>query len=522
MDRANGSEDHGRRVGQVARGVGVGTIGQGIGRFMVFTIQLILARMLGPALFGAYVLGTTIVSLANILSQLGMNNGVVRWVSHYRSEGDDARVKGTIIQALAITFLLSVALGAAMFFTAGLMAEHVFDRPFEKEFVEKVFKILSFSIPFVTLMSMALWATQGLQVVRYSAYVEHVYRPVLNIALILVAYWLGAPVFGAAGAYVLSMAMGSAVALWYLWRLFPKIADRQVPAVFETRDLFRVSAPMIVASFMRHLNMWTSTLVVGAFITTGATAIYNSAARTALLASVIIVAFNAIFSPMIAQLYRRNQMAELDLLYKDVSRWSFMANLVFFLSTVLLARDVMSVFGPKFVEGWPVLIVIAGAQMFSASVGSTGRILAMTDRQHVVMYATVGTVVLNLLLNFLLVPLYGIVGSAFATAIAMAATNVVTLAAVRRSLGLWPYTPRYLKPVVAGVLAVAAAYLFRLLVPLEIGVVAVFVVGAVYLAAFAGALILLGLEPSDRQFIEAFWNAVLRKVRLKPAPKEPL
>lgn len=524
MDKVNdnGGDDHERRVGQVARGVGIGSIGQVIGRVLVFAMTIILSRMLGASLFGAYVLGTTIVSLANVLSQLGMNNGVVRWVSHYRSEGDDARVKGIIVQALAITFLLSVALSAAMFFTAGLMAEHIFDNPFEKQFVETVFKILAFSIPFITLMSMSLWATQGLSVVKYSAYVEHVYRPVLNIALILVAYWLGAPVFGAAGAYVLSMAVGSVLALWYLWKLFPKIADRQVPAIFETRDLFRVSAPMIVASFMRHLNMWTSTLVIGAFITTGAAAIYNNAARTALLASVIVVAFNAIFSPMISQLYRRNQMADLDLLYKDVSRWAFTANLVFFLSTILLAKDVMSVFGPRFVEGWPVLVVVAGAQMFSASVGSTGRILAMTDRQHVVMYATIGTVLLNLLLNFLLVPVYGIVGSAFATAVAMAAINVVTLVAVRRSLGLWPYTPRYLKPVVAGVLAVAAAYLFRLLVPLDVGILAVFVVGAVYMAAFAAALLAIGLEPSDRQFIEAFWSAVLRKVRLKPASKKPL
>lgn len=505
------NEGHSHRVGQIARGVGVGSFGQAIGRLLGFAIHLVLARMLGPSLFGAYVLGTTIVQLTNVLSQLGMDNGVVRWVSHHRAAGDDARVKGIIVQALLITFVLSVLLGAAMFFAAGFLAVRVFEKPF----METMLKAFSFSVPFLTVMSMSLGATQAFKVVKYQVFVRQVVQPMVDLGLVGLFYLLGAPVFGAVGAYVLSMVLGSVLALRYLRKVFPKITNRQLAPVFETRDLFRVSGPMTVANFMRHLNTWASTLVVGAVLTTGAVGIYNSAARTALLATVIVVAFNSIFSPIIADLYGRGLMRELEKLYKDVSRWLFTGNLAFFLGTVLLAKDVMSVFGPKFVSGWPVLVIIAGAQMFGASVGSTGRVLAMTDRQRVIMYATMGTVLLNLVLNFLLVPRYGIIGSAVATAVAMAATNFVTLLAVKRSLGLWPYTPRYLKPIGAGAGAVLAAYLFRLVFPIPIGVVAVFVVGGVYVAAFLAALLALGLDPSDRQFVKATWDAARSKVKRK-------
>lgn len=479
---------------------------------MGFAIQLILARMLGASMLGAYILGTTIVNLANILSQLGMDNGVVRYVSHHRASGNEGHVKGVIIQALLITFFLSVFLAAAMFFGAGFLA-YVFDRPI----LETLLKGFSFSVPFLTVMSMALWATQGFQTVKYSTYVQQVVQPLVALGLIFLFYLLGAPVFGAVGAYVLSMALGSVLALRYLWKVFPKIADRQVPAVFETRALFRVSGPMIVASFMRHLNTWTSTLLVGFFLGTGAVATYNSAARTALLAGVVIIAFNGIFSPIISNLYQRNLMQDLDVLYKDVSRWVFTCNLVFFFGATVLARDVMSVFGPNFVDGWPVLVIIAGAQMFSASVGATGRILAMTDRQWIVMYATVGSVLLNVALNFLLVPGLGIIGSATATAIAMAAVNALTLVAVRRSLGLWPYTSRYLKPIAAGVVAVVVAFAFRYVFPLEVGFLAIPVVGTVYGLAFLAGLLALGLDPSDRQFLKAGWNAVLYKLKRKGA-----
>ncbi len=504
-----GNGDHDRRVGQIARGVGVGSFGQGMGRVLGFAIQIVLARMLGPSLFGAYVLGTIVVNLANVLSQLGMDNGVVRWVAHHRASGDDARVKGTIVQALLLTFVLSVLLAAAMFFSAGFLAVRVFDKPF----METMLKAFSFAVPFFTAMSMSLWATQGFKVVKHSVYVQQVVQPLVNLGLVAGFYLLGAPVLGAVGAYVASMVVGSVLGLRYLRRVFPKITDRRLQSVFETRNLFRVSGPMTVATFMRQLNTWTSTLVVGAFLTTSAVGIYNSAARTAILASVVVIAFNGIFSPIIADLYRRGLMEDLDRTYKDISRWMFTANLVFFFATIVLAKDVMSVFGPRFVSGWPVLVIVAGAQLFSASVGSTGRVLAMTDRQRTVMYATMGTVVLNAALNFLLVPVYGIVGSAVATALAMMAVNAATLVAVRRSLGLWPYTSQYLKPVLAGVVAVLAAYLFRLVLPLPVGIVAVFVVGGVYATIFLVGLLALGLNPSDRQFLGAIWNAVRYKVK---------
>ena len=507
--------DRDRRVGQIARGVGVGSTGQGIGRLLGFVMQIVLARTLGLGIMGAYLLCVTIVNLATVLSQLGMDNGVVRWVAHYRASGDDARVKGTIVQALLLTFFLSVILAVAIFFSAGFLALRVFEKPF----METMLKAFSLAVPFFVVMSMSLWATQGFKVVKYSAFVQQMVQPLTSLVLVLVLYFLGAPVFGAVGAYVTSMVLGSILGLFYLRKVFPKITDATVPSVFETRDLFRVSGPMIVASFMRHLNTWTSTLVVGAFVTTGAVALYNTAARTALLASVFVIAFNGIFSPIIADLYRRGKMEDLAETYKDVSRWVFTANLVFFLATLVLAKDVMSIFGPRFVEGWPVLVIVAGAQMFGASVGSTGRLLAMTDRQRIVMYATVGTVVLNVALNVLLVPRYGIVGSAVATALAMIAVNAVTLMAVKRTLGLWPYTPAYLKPILAGGVALVAAYLLRIVLPFPVGFVAVFVVGAVYLAVFAAGLVALGLSPSDRKFVESGWDAVLYKLRRRRGKK---
>jgi O-antigen/teichoic acid export membrane protein len=505
------TDEHSRRVGRIARGAGVGTFGVGLGRLLGFAVQLALARLYGPAQVGIYVLGLTSVSLANVLSQIGMDNGVVRYVSQHRAAEDDARVKGIIVQALLTSLALSVLFGAALFFGAGFLAHRVFDTPS----LEQVLRVFSLSLPFLTVMSMALWAVTGFQKVKYSVWVREVMQLLVTLVLTVLFYLLGARILGAVLAYVISTVICSALALGYLRKIFPHIADKGVPTVFESRALFRVSLPMVLVSVMTKLETWASTLVIGVFATASAVGVYNVAARTAVLGSIVLVAFNSIFSPVVAELHQRGLTRDLGMLYKDVSRWVFTFSLLFFLGMVLLAKDMMAVFGREFVPGWPVLLIIAAAQLYGTSVGSTQRILAMTGHQLMLMYVTVSSVVLTLVLNFLLVPAYGILGSALATATATVLINTWNLLTVNRALGLWPYAASYLKPVCAGSLAVVAAYLLRLAFPLPLGASAVLVFGSVYTVLFAGGLLALGLNKSDRQFLRAIWSAVSLRAKKK-------
>jgi O-antigen/teichoic acid export membrane protein len=493
---------------RIARGVGVGSVGQGVSRLLGYATQVALARMFGPAQLGFYALGITLVQIINILSQLGMDNGVVRYVARYEAEGDASRVRGTVIQALLATFALSVVLSALLFFGAGLLAEGM-----DKPFLETTFRAFSGAVPFFTVMSMALWATQGFQTVKYATWVQHVLRPLSNLALVVIVYLVGLEVLGAIAAYILSMVFGAVLSLYYLWRVFPGLLDRGVKPKFESRALFTTSAPMTLVSLTQHLNPWIALLVLGIFETVRAVGIYDVAARTAALSTLVLFAFNGIFSPMISSLHSRGLLQDLAHLYRDVSYWAFTGALAFFLMTALLAQDIMAVFGAEFVPGWPVIVVIAAAQLFSSSVGPTARVLVMTGLQRIVVLSTIGSAIAAVALNLVLVPRFGIFGAAAATAVVVVLANVVTLLFVYRRLGFWPYTARYAKPVIAGLIGAAAVYLARLALPTYAGISALLIFGSLLLVIFLVLLVALGLSPSDRHFLAAFWAAVCRNVR---------
>lgn len=508
MSAASEAEQRDAYVGRIARGAGISSLGQGVERVVLYATQVALARWYGPSQLGLYALVVTVTEIAQVLVQLGMNHGVVRYVAHYQAERDDSRLRGTILLALWTVFALGVVLTGLMVFGSGFLANEVFDKPP----LATGITIVAFAVPFFALMNIAGWATQGFQTVRYATYVQRVQRPLLNLILIVVLYFAGLEIFGAYLAYTLSMVAGAAVSLYYLRRIFPRLLDRDTVPKYEVGALFSVSLPMIIANFIHRMNPWIAVTVLGVMATSGAVGIFNVAMRTAALVSLILEAF-VIFSPIVSNLYARGQLEDLRVLYQNVSRWTFTGALATFLVLLLLARDVMAIFGPEFVNGWVVLVVMAGGSLFSASAGTTTRVLSMTGNQNTVMLATFGSAATSALASITLVPAYGILGAGLGVGGGLVFANIVMLYFIKRRLDLWPYSREYLKPLVVGIAAFASAYALKAVFSVPAGVLTVLIFAPLFLVEFALLLWLFGLSPSDKQFLAAVWVPFRRMVR---------
>jgi O-antigen/teichoic acid export membrane protein len=258
------------------------------------------------------------------------------------------------------------------------------------------------------------------------------------------------------------------------------------------------------------MNSWVVVVVLGALATAESVGIFNAAARTAALSALVLSAFK-IFSPMVSNLYGRGELEDLGNLYRDISRWSFTGSLALFLVTVLLARDIMTLFGPKFISGWAVMVVIAAGQLFNSSTGPGRGTLAMTGHQRIVMCVTLGSVATSFALGVILIPLYGNMGAGVATATGMILSNTVGLFFIWRLLGLWPYGRGYLKPLTAGLLAAAGVLVVKLVLPLPTGIPTILVVAPLFLTCFVALVLAFGLSSGDRQFLAALRKAVLAR-----------
>jgi len=376
----------------------------------------LLARFLGAELMGIFFLGIIIVEISGVFSRLGLETGVIKYVSIFLSQSDDQRTKGIIKSALLLSVMTSIIIAIVLFSCAEFIANDIFKKPG----LNLILKILSVSLPFSSAMFILLSATQGFHTLKYKVYVEFLTNPALNIFLLILIFAIGFSLEGAALTFVFAFFFCSFLSFYFLKVLFPGITSSKLKTIFETKKLIKFSSPLILINLLSLLMMWTDILMLGYFKSGADVGIYNTVVKTAFFINFIIMSFTSIFAPRISELYFNKQKKELEALFKTVTRWIFGMSIPLFIIIVIFAKNILSLFGEQFISGSTSLVILAVAHLANASVGAVRYVLMMSENEKIVMYNTVIFSILNILLNMILIPKYGINGAALATAINLA------------------------------------------------------------------------------------------------------
>ncbi len=505
MPASRGSDDIAgveSEIGQITRGAGVGMGGNVIFYAVSYLFGILVARQIGAENYGLYTLGVTAVTLASRITIAGLDRGLMRYASISRGEGQGAALRYLSIVALAIGGGLSLAAALVfwLFPQAILSVLHWTD----KQQMLILLPILAITIPMMTLTGIAIAGTQAFRTMRYRALVTHIIQPLvkLSVALLLIFAFgmdLMAPVLG----FVVAQVLGAFLALFFLARL-----TRTVPKQIEDhtgleRKLISFSAPLMLTNVVAYLNGRTELLVLGIFLAADAAGIYNAAVRLAGLGLIVLTAFNAIFSPVISDLHNRGQITQLSTLFKLVTRWMLTAAMPIFLVQMLFAPQIMGLFGPEFVAGARAMQVLSMGQIVNLATGAVGVMLIMSGRSNIAFINSIVMLTVALVLDFWLVPAYGLMGAAVAGALVIASINLVRLGEVWFLMRMQPFSRASFKPLAAALPAFAVGLLWRQWLPLNslvYLVLACLTVGGVYLLA----LLMMGLDQGDRVMIGAF------------------
>ncbi len=98
----------------------------------------------------------------------------------------------------------------------------------------------------------------------------------------------------------------------------------------------------------------------------------------------------------------------------------------------------MGVFGTEFKAGYSTLVALTLGRLLSGLAGSVSFLMTMTNYQAQAAKVFAMAVVLNIVLNSVMIPIWGIFGAGCATALTTVVWKVVMLAFVRRNIGVNP------------------------------------------------------------------------------------
>ena len=283
-------------VASIAKGAGIFLLGAIAGSGLKYLFEFVLARNLGPALFGIFFLGLTVFKLLERMTTLELTSGMLRFIPIFRGQKDAGRIKGTVLAGFRIALLVAASATVLLFVFSPALATNVF----HARQLSSVLRSLALGIIFTAATEISVYSLQAFEEVRYRVLVRQIIEPGLSLLLALAFLILGWGLAGAVLAFLFPILVGSLCAFSFLKKVFPAIGKKDTAAVSETGNLLRFSFPLFLAGVLYLFLQRINPLMLGYFKPPREVGVFAAALRTSFLLGLILDSFNAIFSPMIS------------------------------------------------------------------------------------------------------------------------------------------------------------------------------------------------------------------------------
>jgi O-antigen/teichoic acid export membrane protein len=390
----------------------------------------IFARVFTASQYGLMELGTTTLTVAAAVTDAGLTAAALRSFYDYRAEQEPER-RSVMLTGILATSAIALTVAVLLVGLRDDLSRWLFDEPDQGMLIVLIA---------AALLGLNTWRFVGeVMRVRFQAFsyltmsaVAASVTTVLGVVGVLALDWRVDGVFVAA-------AVGNAIAATYgvvaVWRWLKGHFSR-----FELRRMLAYGLPLIPSA----LSAWALALVdriilsrLGSLSEVGEYAVAN---RLALLLLIGMTAFLFALSPFLLATYSEDPEQEKAARGRTLTYLTFILALAG-LALTLFAKEIIEVVAPKFDDAYLVVGPLAlGTALYGISTVLTTGLAIVRKTVHLAALS-VGAALLNVVLNFALIPLFGIVGAGLATAAGYAAL-AVSYYWITQRLYRTPYEPR--------------------------------------------------------------------------------
>lgn len=401
----------------------------GVGSAYIF--QALLARWMSAAPFGDYIYAYNLARLLAFFGTVGLTLSVLKFIPDYLASKDWARLHGTINAFSIITIVASLVLGIAAIIILSIFPPSDVD-------------LTTLNIGLLLTPLIALTALY-VEMLRSIGSVINAYAPLnigQNVLMIVFAGGFSLVTGGLLNVQAIAL-LGIVLLLIAIYQIamifrgLPPMA-KGVKAAYDVGTWVRVSLPMLLIRGFQVIMERMDIVVIGFMLGAVEVGIYNVASRGANLLSFSLSAVSAITAPRMSPLYNEGRLEELERIVKRAALLSLVISGVFFVGLVIFANFLLSIFGDDFLVGRNTMVILAIGQLVNAFAGQGGYLLHLTGHQNISGRIYFVSMIMNIVLNIVLIPIYGYEGAALGTSLTAIVQNVWVYFEIRRRLHINP------------------------------------------------------------------------------------
>jgi len=480
-------------------------IGVVISKVISYFYRIVIARYFGSEVYGLFSLALMIIGLVSTIAMFGISSGVFRYIAYYRGKGEPEKIR--YISKIAIRFLVitSIISCIALFALSEIIAIDIFHNPSLIFFL----KISSIAVPITLFLNLSFSFLLAFEKVSLHSFIYNILLNASKFILIVVFIFVGL----GSSSVMLSYLGGLVIVLAVSYVFCAVISRDLVKAKISEKEkiairgeMFSYSWPLLFSSIITSVFYWADSFMIGYFNNAQDVGFYNVAIPIAFLLGLTSDLFTQMLFPMITKAYGKEDMNIVKQISPQVGKWIFMLNLpaLAFLF-VFPGVFINFLFGSEYMPAVNALRILSVGAFASSFLVISQQLLSMAGRSKTILLYTIVSGTANIILNALLIPVYGINGAAFSTSLSLCILYGLFTLQAKRLLHVWPMKKEMFK--IIAITIIPMIILLVIISIVKINMVWLVVLGAGFFVLYISLIILTkSFDKNDWYVIKAMIN----------------
>ena len=380
--------------------------------FFSFFFTYCIAIWFGSSILGILALYQSFLFVLSVFCRLGLDTASVRFVTENLAKNRLLIIKNIFFKSTILVLITSliVSIIFSMFFGkfTGFFFKYV---DFNNYIIFVGVSIVPFSL---LLVNSEIF--RGFKKISYYAIFRQISLPVIACLILFIFISLKIqnnfiPLFS----YSASIYLLLFISYYFIFNKIFKNIPTSKEKKTSYKDLLKISIPMMITNSLLHLLQYSDVLILGIFTNDSNIGIYNISYKVAMLTSLSLFAVNSIAAPKISELFHANKIKEFNQTIRLSSKITFISSLPLVVIFLIFPEIILNLFGSEFKQGKWVLIILTLGQFLNCIAGPSGYVLQMTGKEKIFKNIIIFSVFVNIGLNLILVPAYGILGASLSS-----------------------------------------------------------------------------------------------------------
>lgn len=483
-----------------------------ISKIATYLYKVIVARNFSPEIYGLFSLAIMIATFVATILHMGLSTGLLRYIPFYRGKGETEKIQSIIRFSMNVVLIVSFIGGILLFFFSESISINIFHNSQLTIFLQW----FSIFIPLFVFSGFFHGIILAYEKVGWYSFIGNILAPLMQvISLVVFIFFIGlnieSIVFSYNFGFLVTFLAAFFVSKYAIKEIFKKPNIEKKEKYKLNKELFSYSWPIMFLGVVTYLFAFIDSFTIGYFKNATDVGIYNVAVPLSYLLLIAPGLFLQPFLPVITKEYSKGNFNLIKDLSKQIGKWIFIFNIPILIILILFPGAVINLlFGSAYIQAENSLRFLAIGFFFYSIFLISENLLSMIGKSKITLFNLLISSIVNISLNIILIPKYGISGAAFSTMLSYVLWGILSFFIAKHHTSATPLKWDMIKIILVAIIPTAILFYIRSII--SVTVLNMIIVGILFVAVYFALIILTrSLDKNDLMILRAIKKKIIIK-----------